>query len=384
MKKLQYSRWLLLVVAVLTLSLPSFAGVFISVGFAPPALPVYDQPPCPDPDMLWTPGYWAYGSDGYYWVPGAWVPAPYPDALWTPGYWGWQDGLYVWHPGYWGSHVGYYGGVNYGFGFFGVGFVGGEWRDHRFFYNSAVMHVDDRRVRNVFMNRAAINNTMIINNNHTSFNGGPGGINHAPMPMERMADRDHHMAFTSFQQQHEMGARNDRGAYAHSNGGRPQNMVSSHPLGAESHAAPGGMNGGMNGANRPGSFAQQGPRGNAQGQKGFQNQQQGGPQQGGRQGFGAMQSPGGQGQQWQRQGGPQSQGQQWQQQRQGGGPQSQGPQRQQGAPQAQGQPQRQGGSQPQGQPQRQGNPQPQAQPGGGHPAAQGPAGHNDGGRKEWR
>ena len=30
--------------------------------------------------------------------------------------------------GYWGPHVGYYGGVNYGFGYMGVGFAGGAWR----------------------------------------------------------------------------------------------------------------------------------------------------------------------------------------------------------------------------------------------------------------
>ena len=43
----------------------SQAGVFISVGFAPPVLPVYVQPPCPQPGWMWTPGYWAYGPDGY-------------------------------------------------------------------------------------------------------------------------------------------------------------------------------------------------------------------------------------------------------------------------------------------------------------------------------
>ena len=81
---------------------------------------------------MWTPGYWAYGDDGYYWVPGTWVPAPYVGALWTPGYWGWGGGLYVWHPGYWGPHVGYYGGVNYGFGYMGIGFVGGMWAGSAF------------------------------------------------------------------------------------------------------------------------------------------------------------------------------------------------------------------------------------------------------------
>ena len=102
----------------------SFAGIFISVGIAPPVLPVYEQPPCPEDGYMWTPGYWGYGEFGYYWIPGAWVPAPQPGFLWTPGYWGFIGGQYRWNEGYWGDHVGYYGGVNYGFGFMGVGVRG--------------------------------------------------------------------------------------------------------------------------------------------------------------------------------------------------------------------------------------------------------------------
>ena len=96
--------------------------------FAPPVLPVYVQPPCPEPNLMWTPGYWAYGPDGYYWVPGAWVPAPEPGLLWTPPYWGWGRRSISLPSGYWGPHVGFYGGVNYGFGYMGIGFAGGEWR----------------------------------------------------------------------------------------------------------------------------------------------------------------------------------------------------------------------------------------------------------------
>ena len=47
------------------------ARVFVSVGIAPPLIPVYDQPIAPGYGYLWTPGYWAYGPDGYYWVDGA-------------------------------------------------------------------------------------------------------------------------------------------------------------------------------------------------------------------------------------------------------------------------------------------------------------------------
>ena len=69
-------RVMLLALFVCAIPASSFAGVFISVGFAPPVLPVYVQPPCPEAGLMWTPGYWGYGPDGYYWVPGTWVAAP--------------------------------------------------------------------------------------------------------------------------------------------------------------------------------------------------------------------------------------------------------------------------------------------------------------------
>src|SRR5579871_507102 len=124
-------------------------GVGISVNFGPPALPVYEQPPCPSPGYLWTPGYWAYGPDGYYWVPGTWVTAPEPGLLWTPGYWGWNGGAFIWNEGYWGPHVGFYGGVVYGFGYFGEGFEGGRWQGNQFYYNRSVTNINVTNVRNV-------------------------------------------------------------------------------------------------------------------------------------------------------------------------------------------------------------------------------------------
>jgi hypothetical protein len=125
-------------IPMLTLAAPrAQAGIFVSINFAPPALPVYEQPALPQEGFIWTPGYWAYGDYGYFWVPGTWVPAPQPGYLWTPGYWGYDGGMYGWHEGYWGEHVGYYGGVNYGFGYGGIGFFGGQWQGGRFSYNSA-------------------------------------------------------------------------------------------------------------------------------------------------------------------------------------------------------------------------------------------------------
>lgn len=242
MKLLHPLRWLLLVFAVALIPVASRAEVVISVGFAPPPLLVYDQPPCPGPDLIWTPGYWAYGPDGYYWVPGAWVPAPYEGALWTPGYWGWGDGMYYWHPGYWGPHVGYYGGINYGFGYFGLGFVGGRWNGGFFEYNTAVWHVDRDRIHRVYEDRDW-DRHYVDRDSHVAFNGGPGGIRHDPDRDERSYMREPHMQRTNFQTQHVEAAQHDHNAYYNVNHGRPSQVVASRPLAQESHPAPTPRNG---------------------------------------------------------------------------------------------------------------------------------------------
>lgn len=230
MKAIRSLRILLLALVATLIPASSFAGVFISVNFAPPVLPYYDQPPCPEDGWIWTPGYWAYDEDGYYWVPGTWVPAPYEGALWTPPYWGWDNNLYVFHPGYWGMHVGYYGGVNYGYGYMGVGFVGGMWRGNTFIYNTAVMRVDERRIRNVYVDRDVVRRYTIDNDRRVSFSGGRDGIHHDPRPEERYADRDRHMDESQFQRSHENAARSDKSFYARNNGGRPSNVVMQRPM----------------------------------------------------------------------------------------------------------------------------------------------------------
>ena len=74
MRVFRSARWLLLTLFLSLLSVSSHSQIVISVGFAPPELPVYVQPVCPEPNLMWTPGYWAYSNDDgdYYWVPGAW------------------------------------------------------------------------------------------------------------------------------------------------------------------------------------------------------------------------------------------------------------------------------------------------------------------------
>src|SRR5580658_1034426 len=202
-------------------------GVGISVHVAPPALPVYVQPPLPAPGYLWTPGYWSYGDAGYYWVPGVWVQPPRAGVLWTPGYWGYSGGVYGWNRGYWGPHVGFYGGVNYGFGFGGVGFVGGEWRGGAFAYNSAVANFGSVHVTNVYENRTIVTENTIVNVDHVSFNGGVGIQVHASA-VEMQAANEHHFEPTADQVQHESFAAQDRAQLASVNQGRPATMASSN------------------------------------------------------------------------------------------------------------------------------------------------------------
>ncbi|MGZ3820966.1 MAG: YXWGXW repeat-containing protein, partial [Mucilaginibacter sp.] len=121
---------------------------------APPELPTYEQPPCPVDGYLWVPGYWAFNPvNGYYWVPGVWVAPPDTGLLWTPAYWGFNGIAFVFHPGYWGARVGFYGGINYGYGYGGYGFVGGSWSGRYFRYNTAVVRVNTTVIHNTYVDR---------------------------------------------------------------------------------------------------------------------------------------------------------------------------------------------------------------------------------------
>src|SRR6204780_4843946 len=220
-------RSLLFVIVMLAISAASFAQIGVSISVGPPALPVYEQPPVPAQGYLWTPGYWANGNNGYFFVPGTWVMAPQPGFLWTPGYWGFGGGLYGWHGGYWGPHVGFYGGVNYGYGYGGGGFFGGRWEGGHFAYNTAVMHVNTTVVHNTYIDNTVIHNTTVIN--RTSFNG-PGGINARPNGQEQAAIRESHVQATSEQMSHEHFASTNRANFASVNGGRPAMAAVSHPM----------------------------------------------------------------------------------------------------------------------------------------------------------
>jgi len=208
---------------------------------APPPLPEYDQPPAPDEDDLWTPGYWAWGDGGYYWVPGTWVTPPYYGALWTPPYWGFYGGRYGFHRGYWGLHIGYYGGIDYGFGYIGTGYWGGYWNDNHFYYN--------RSVNNVRFNTYVYNRDVVYNNRHygmqpsnrVSYNGGRGGVNYAPRPAEIAAMHENHVGPSAAQEANHRAALSDRGNAFSANHGRPAQPALARPAGFNGRPAIGQM-----------------------------------------------------------------------------------------------------------------------------------------------
>lgn len=177
------------------------AQVSVSITLAPPALPEYEQPVLAEEGWIWAPGYWDYGQDGYFWVPGTWVQPPEYGLLWTPGYWGWGNGGYAWNAGYWGSTVGFYGGVNYGFGYSGEGYTGGHWQGQHFYYNTAVSHVNVSNIHNTYT-QTVVNNT----SNRVSFNGGKGGLTARPTSAEQAAARAPHQPATAVQSQHRQAA----------------------------------------------------------------------------------------------------------------------------------------------------------------------------------
>ena len=212
--------------------------VNISVDVEPPPLPVYDQPPIPEPGYLWVPGYWAWDDDtGYYWVPGTWALPPEPELLWTPGYWAWDDGVYAFHAGYWGPQIGFYGGVAYGFGYDGVGYEGGYWRGGAFYYNHTVNNFGGVHVINVY------NKTVVVNNvTNVSYNGGAHGTTARATPEQIAAGRERHFPATAEQTRHAEASAHDPALSLNNNHGHPtiaataragefkgQGVIAAHP-----------------------------------------------------------------------------------------------------------------------------------------------------------
>ena len=121
-------------------------------------------------------------------MPGTWVLPPREGLLWTPGYWAWAGGSYLFHPGYRGDEVGYYGGVDYGYGYGGDGYDGGHWDQGHFVYNRELTGP----------------------HSYISFNGGKNGTQTHPTPQQKAFSKQPHFAATALQDQHITAASKDK------------------------------------------------------------------------------------------------------------------------------------------------------------------------------
>jgi len=232
MRKLNLIRSLLFALMLMALSTASFAQIGVSVSFGPPALPVYEQPICPGDGYIWTPGYWAWDGNSYYWIDGTWVESPEVGFLWTPGYWGWGGNAFLFHEGYWGPHVGYYGGINYGYGYGGRGYEGGRWENNRFYYNTSVNRINNQNIHNTYNTRVEYNS-----GNRVSYNGGSGGVNVRPSSEEDTYAKEHHTGPVTAQNQHMEQARSNPQAHSSTNQGKSPVAAPNEARMADSNAA---------------------------------------------------------------------------------------------------------------------------------------------------
>jgi hypothetical protein len=130
--------------------------------------------------------------------------------------------LFAWHEGYWGLQVGFYGGVDYGFGYIGVGYEGGYWRNGAFFYNRSVNNVVN--ITNVYEKNVTVNNETRV-----SYNGGAGGITARPTPQQAAAANQRHLPPTGAQTSHVRAASGNHQLYESVNHGRPAIAATAKP-----------------------------------------------------------------------------------------------------------------------------------------------------------
>lgn len=217
----------LLLALALMAPLAAQSQISLSVRIGPPPLPVYVQPQLPGPGYIWTPGYWGWSEpdQDYFWVPGTWVRPPRVGVLWTPGYWGFEGGMFRWRLGYWGPRVGFYGGVNYGYGYGGSGYQGGRWNGKVFNYNTTVNNVNRTVIRNVYTTKV-VNN---VNVTRVSYNGGPNGVKAQPTALQVREQQVKHLEPTATQVEHEVKALKTPTQKASVNRGVPQVAATDKP-----------------------------------------------------------------------------------------------------------------------------------------------------------
>ena len=150
-----------------------------------------------------------------------------------------SDGVFVFHEGYWGEHVGFYGGINYGYGYGGRGYEGGRWDNGHFFYNRSVNRVNETIIHNTY-------NTRIVENNTTrvSYNGGTGGIEARPTAQEETYNKERHVGRVAAQNEHIQQARSNPELRASNNQGKPPIAATAKPADFKSGVVPARQAGG--------------------------------------------------------------------------------------------------------------------------------------------
>ena len=154
-------------------------------------------------------------------------------------------------------HIGFYGGINYGFGYVGFGYEGGYWNGGHFFYNRVYNNINVRVVHNTY-NYRAVNrgsygggnnfNHNYNNNPRPSYRGG-SGVQYRPQPSEGAAAHEPTAPRMNTQVQHEQSYGGVRGQFANQNHGRPETPAISRPIPADhsSRSAPASHGGGSSG-----------------------------------------------------------------------------------------------------------------------------------------
>jgi WXXGXW repeat (2 copies) len=189
------------------------------VNIPPPPLPSYEQPAIPAQGYLWVPGFWAWRKSvpDYFWVPGTWVRPPQTGLLWTPPYWSRVDDGYAFHSGYWADQVGFYGGIDYGYGYAGNGYQGGRWENGTLSYNRAVNNFGSLAIANVYEESVTTDDKAV----HVSFNGGSKGTTAQPTRQQETQAGGRHIGPTAEQQKHFELAAMDRSLYSKLNNSEP-------------------------------------------------------------------------------------------------------------------------------------------------------------------
>jgi hypothetical protein len=152
------------------------------------------------------------------------VQPPQPGLLWTPPYWSRVDGGYAFHGGYWATEVGFYGGIDYGYGYAGDGYQGGRWENGAFFYNRAVNNLGSQSVAHIYDQAQAEDTTEA----RVSFNGGGRETTARPTRHQETLASERHIGATSEQQKHFELAAMDRSLYSKLNNGEPGVAATPH------------------------------------------------------------------------------------------------------------------------------------------------------------